>query len=423
MTTDFYMGVTMPYVSRNNSKLLPANARAADVAEKAVNEIIPVQQRRYYDAFRVQGIQCIAYNRLTSGRKCTCQASRKALNGLLNEEGKASEGTINELLTGTFSFDVVPYEQDQSALFPAAAGPSGQTSPYATVNKNQGVFDITTAGEEFPFADVNQQQEQIGDNGPSNPVNIDDLIGDFDLGAIGFSDVACPICFGSGFIGGFTAFHSYRKVLVPQDLVVSNGHLDLTERPWVARDAEGWSQKIILPHGAIMVDAFQVWNNLTIVPVQFYIDNTLIQNNPQLLSFCDGKPHLVTATFSGDFTHFEMQFGLSTESLYFEFPKRPNSADTSLLEQMEPFQIIMSPNIPYIASMDVVVESQLGKVLVVQNTNPWISRDRNLLGPECQVRVIQPQEIFRILPVRGRVPTKDKTTLMTRDNVTGVRRT
>lgn len=407
----------MPYVSRSNNRILPANARAADVAEKAVQEIIPVQQRRYYDAFRVQGIQCIAYNRLTSGRVCTCQSSRKQINGLLNQDGKASEGVINQLLTGDMSFDVIPYEQG------LGKGPSPPSSPLSTQNPNQGVFDIASLGDDFPFADVNPDEEQVGDNGPSHPVDIDKLVGDFDLGSIGWSDVACPICFGSGFIGGFAAFHSYRKVLAVQDVSINQGELDLIQTPWVARDTKGWSQKIILPHGAMLVDSFTVWNRLEPVPTTFYVDNTQIKSMPQLLSYCDGKPHLVTASFSGDFTHFEMQFALSSESLYFEFPKRPSSADTSLLEQMEPFQIIMSPNIPYLESMDVIVESQLGKVLIVQNVNPWVSRQRNALGPECQVRVIQPQEIFRILPARGRVPTKDATTKMVRDNVTGVFRT
>lgn len=413
----------MPYVSRTNNHILPANARAADVAEKAVKEIIPVQQRRYYDAFRVQGIECIAYNRLTSGRKCSCQASRKLINGLLDQDGKASEGTINQMLTGNMSFDVIPYEQDQGRFIPEAAGPNGQTSPYSTGNKYQGVFDIVTAGEAFPFADVNPDTEVFGDNGPSNPVNIDELVGDFDASVLGFSDVACSICFGSGFVGGFSAFNSYRKVLTPTDLALIEGGLDTIESPWVARDVKGFNQQIVLPHGALLVDSFKVWNSLNIVPTQFYVDNTLITSNPQLLSFCNGKPHLLTALFTGDFTHFEMQFTMSSESLYFEFPKRPSSADTSLLEQMEPFQVIMSPNIPYLEAMDVVVESQLGKVLIVQNVNPWISRQRNALGPECQVRVIQPQEIFRVLPARGRVPTKDQTTKLIRDNVTGVRRT
>jgi len=412
----------VPSIYRTNNKITPANNINADVAERAVSEIVPTFQRRYYNAFRIQGLECVAYNRLTQGRKCNCQASRKQLNGLLNEDGKASEGTINRMLTGDMSFDITPYGQNYTANHPGQSGANGETSPHNSGtqfnpgNKNLGVFDIVTPDLEFPFADVNPDEEAFGDNGPSNPIDIDDLIGDFDTSVLGYSDVACPICFGNGFVGGYAPFNSNRQVYTVADLALIDGDIDVTERPWVARDVRGFNQKIILPRGALLVDAFKVWNGLKVVPVQYQVDTQTITSFPQLLGFCDGKPHLVTALFSGDFTHFEIQFTMTHEQLYFEFPKRPRSADTSLLEQMEPFQIIMSPNIPHIESMDVIVESQLGKVLVVQNTNPWVTRQRNILGPECQVRVIQPQEIFRILPHRGRLPNKDRTTQAVRDN-------
>lgn len=414
----------MPAISKSNNRILPANARAADVAERAIQEIIPVQQRRYYDAFRPQGIKAIAYNRLQQGRPCSCQAQRKTVNGLLNEEGKASPGLINQMLTGNMSFNVTPYGHDQGRAYPDAAGADGQTSPLATVNKNQGVFDIVTAGgEEFPFAHSVPDEEAFGDNGPSNPVDIDSLVADFDVSALGYSDVACPICFGNGFIGGYAPFNSNRIVLTVTDLALINGTIDTTEKPLVARDVQGFNQKVVLPRGALAVESFTVWNGLRPVPATFLIDGSAVTGDASVLARCDGKPHLLTAQFTGDFTHLELQFTMSDQSLYFELPRRPSTSDTSLLEQMEPFQIILSPNIPQVDSMDVLVEAQYGKTLVVQNVHPWNSRQRNILGWECQVRVIQPQEIFRILPQMPRTLNKTASTMMARDNRTGVYRT
>ena len=416
----------MPVVERSNNRILPANARASDVAERAVNEIIPIQQRRYYDAFRIQGIQAVHYSNLKSGRKCNCQSGQKQLNGLLNEQGKASEGTINEMLTGTggpsqsgsFSFNITAYNHDQQRV----TGVNDQTSPYAPVNKNQGVFDIVTNDEEFPFADV-VNGEGFGDNGPVSDVDIDALVGDFDASAFGFSDVSCPICFGSGFVGGYAPYHAHRQVLTVADVqLASDGEIDTLQRPWVANTST-FSVIVVLPRGAIGVDVFRVWNLANPTNAQFAIDGQPLNSVTQLLAKCDGKRHVVTATVNGPFSHLEMQFNLTTESVYFEFPRRGSSSDTALLEQMEPFQIIVSPNLPTIDSEDVIVESQLGKVLLVQNSNPWNSRNRAILGWEVQVRVIQPQELYRILPKRGRVMTKDATTRMTRDNVSGPRRT
>ena len=415
----------MPYVERSNNRILPANARAADVAEKAIQEIMPVQQRRMYDAFRPQGITCIHYSRQTSGRKCNCQSSAKQINGLLDKDGKASAGTINRMLTGNLEFNVTPYNFDLKRL-PGVT--STQTSPFAPVNKNQGVFDIATKDADIPFADLINGKHGMGDNGPVEDTTIDELVGDWDASIMGFSDVACPICFGTGFVGGFSPYHGHRQVLTVTDMQLLVGsEINTLRRPF-ASTGPGFNVIVILPAGAIGIDVFRVWNMANPVNnVQISIDGTALTSEGQLMQYCDGKPHLLQFTgLNGqpfEFTHLEIQFQTTTESVYFEFPKRPTSNNTDLLEQMEPFNIIMSPNLPHLESMDVIIESQLGKVLIVQNTNPWRSRQRNLLGWEAEVRVIQPMELFRILPNRGRVMNKDATTAMVRDNQTGPRRT
>lgn len=412
----------MPIRDSTNNRILAANARAADVAEKAVNEILPVQQQRAYDAFRVQGISCIHYSRLLSGRKCICSASQKQLGGLLNEQGKASPETINQFLTGNMSFNVTPYNFDQDYAIPGTNS-SGATSPQAPADPYQGVFDIKTLGEEFPFADVTNEKD-FGDNGPVNPTTIDDIVGDFDSGFLGIGDVACPICFGTSFIGGYAPYHAFRSVLTVADLQpLDTAAIDMLKTPWSITTTKGFKVVVTLPKGAIGVDSFKVYNMYKPVGAVFKIDGQPISNIPTLLSYCDGLRHLLEADFSDTFTHLEMQFNLTTESVYFEFPKRPSSSDTSLLERMEPFQIIMSPNVPTVDTEDVITESQLGKTLIVQNDNPWITRARAALGREVQVRVVQPQEIYNILPKRGRIMSKGPTTNAVRDNLLGPRRT
>lgn len=410
----------MPVRDRTNNRILPANARAADVAEKAIQEIIPVQQRRYYDAFRPQGITCVHYNRLDSGRKCPCQTVKKTTNGILNEAGKADAGTINRLLTGTMSFDVTGYNQNQDRVIPGTNA-NGWTSPQAPANKYQGVFDIGVEDSaDQPFD--HEMDDGLADNGPVGGLDIEELALDFDASSLGFGSVSCPICFGTGFIGGYAPFHAHRSVLTVHDCQYV-GETNMTEALWRARTPTGFTATITLPRGAIGVDVFRVWNKDKPVTAKFKIDTTPINGVVDILTRCDGLRHTLQAVFDDEFTHFEMQFNLTTESVYFEFPRRPSSNDTALLEQMEPFQIIMSPNVPMVDSEDIIVESQLGKVLIVQNSNPWNSRQRNVLGWELQVRVVQPMELYRLLPARGRVPTKDRTTQMIRDNVTGYRRT
>src|ERR1700737_3071847 len=120
----------------SNNRIIPANARAADVAAKAVKEILPVQQMRNMSAMRVQGYPAILYTHLTQGRKCTCQSTQKQLNSRLGLDGKAKPGVINEMLTGAMEFDVSPYGTSSTYTDPF----SSVTSPCAT-NQYQGQFD------------------------------------------------------------------------------------------------------------------------------------------------------------------------------------------------------------------------------------------------------------------------------------------
>jgi hypothetical protein len=410
----------MPYKSPTNNRIIPPNARAADVVEKAIREITPVQQNKTMNAFRPQGLKCVHYNYLFQGRKCSCQSTGKQVNGILGKDGKASDGAINEMLTGAMEFTITQYESP-NRQFP---GNTTETSPFSP-NPYQGEFSLGSNGDEgdFPFEVITDGIPDFEDNGPTQPKTIDELAGDFDASVLGFSDVACPVCFGTGFIGGYAPFSAHRTVLTVADVQLSpEGEINLTRRPWTAR-AKSFSVIVKFPRGAIGIDVFKVWNMAKPINATYTIDGNPVNSITDVLNVCDGGPHLLQATFDGEFTHLEIQFNLSTESVYFEFPRRNIGSDTSLLEQMEPFQIVLSPNVPTINSMDVIVESQLGKVLVVQSVNTWKSRHRSLLGWEVQVRVIQPQELFRILPVRGRVMSKDRTTLPSRDNVRGGYRT
>ena len=78
----------MAFIHRSNNRVLPANARAVDVAKQAIRDIMPVQQRRYHAAFEVQGFEAVVYHRLQSGIPCSCQAHGKQLASHLEEDGK-----------------------------------------------------------------------------------------------------------------------------------------------------------------------------------------------------------------------------------------------------------------------------------------------------------------------------------------------
>lgn len=376
----------MPIVNKR-AALTPANGRASDVAQRLTESIAPIQQQRTVAAFRVQGIQCILYNRLTQGRQCVC-CTKPATATKLSPDGKADLGSINRIITGADNFGVTTYnpQREQGNQW------QGRTSTSADPWKG----DLVSIGS-LDDQDVNLVQDGpgLGDTGQFSP-DFDNLFKDLDTSLLGLTDVSCPICFGSTFIGGYSVFRGFRTVLVPQDFKTS---AFIDPKTW-EMSAGAHTARIVLPKGANGLDAFRVMRGRNSVPFNLLIDGQSAAGR-HLLPYFDGREHSLTIEVEEAMTHLEIQGSLSTESTYFEFPRRPKNGDIALLEKTDPFQLLLSPDVPQLDTLDVIVESQKGKALVVGSTNPWETHRRNPLGWECQVRVAQPQELFNILPVRN----------------------
>lgn len=378
----------MPIVDRR-SNLTPANARASDVAAYMTEHVVPMQQQRTLAAFRVQGIQALHYSRLTQGRRCTCSTQNNTVAGL-SPDGKATSGAINRILTGTANFGVSNYKSSPEEDFANFA--DSPTSPDNSVS--QWLGDLNRVGPDDGHSNQLEFEPAVGDNGQYSP-DLEDLLANFDMSHMGISDVSCPICFGSNYVGGYSLLRGSRMVLIPTDFITESFY----ELPAFELSAGVHTTTVTLPLGAVGVDAFRVFRSDTVVSATFTIDG-ISTSNRSILSWCDGRPHVITVTTASPMTHMEMQFALSNEPVYFEIPKLTKTADISFLEQQEPFQIVMSPDVPILQSQDIITESQLGKVLIVQTVNPWNTKNRNMLGHECMVRVAQPQELWRIMPFR-----------------------
>lgn len=374
----------MPLIDRK-SPISSANARASDVAARMVEQLAPIQQQKMTSAFRVQGIEGVLYSHLTQGVRCTCH-TKDASVVALSPDGKATPGAINRVLTGNPRFGIAKYATPDEEFDSFEDEPTSPGNPF-----NEWLGDLNTSS--------NRQTDEpaVNDDGQSSP-DLDDMLAGFDLGELGLSDVSCPICFGSSYVGGYSAFRGFRRVIVPAEMSTSST-LDL---PSFELLPGTHSVSVTLPQGAHQLEAFRVLCGKQIVPATFALDGTSLTNQ-NILRWCDGRPHLLTIETDSPMTHMEIQFSLSPESIYFEVPKRQHSSSIEFLEQQEPFQILVSPDVPTLKSLDVIAESQMGKMLIVQSVNPWTTRNRQMLGHEVMVRVAQPQELYNILPFRGRL--------------------
>jgi hypothetical protein len=346
----------------------------------------------------------------------------------LDDSGRADAGTINALLTGREFGTAKPLGQVASTTVQAKRGmleiapigyqranvkyPDRTGEPITAYEMDSGdtrSYVAGTATDHWSTDERSVSNGTIVSNGvgPNGPVADSEevegsLISTSDMG---FTDSSCPICFGSGFVGGYSVFRGWRKVLVPngpEASIIPGGSLEMFDNPWTVDVGCVWN--IVFPLGAVNVDSIRVLrDDRTVFEASIYIDDQLITSERQLPKFCDGYSHVVKVTVPEGvhFSHVEIQINQSTESANFEFPRQSKNADMSFLERTEPFQLVFSPLIPLLKTQDIIVESVTGRVLQVKECTSWNDNRVNTLGWEANVRPTQPLEIFSVLPRRA----------------------
>lgn len=426
----------MPLYSNSNNRVLPSNARTADVARATLEAVIPMHQRRVDAAFQVNGYNGVLYSYLTSGLKCACQAKGKALNSRLDANGKASSGAINELLVPGKSFGVRPYNttsKSTTAQNAAEAGfleikiPGSQFTP-VPLGSLFDEDDLDTATRAPTAVTHDRVSPSAGLNADVSNVLLEEdpfaaALGhsDFDSGLFGYSDVSCPVCFGSGYVGGYSILSGKRIVVNFQDPTIqlpANAVIFVeNEFPSVTTTTASWT--LLLPAGCIGVDTLRLWNGSSLVQGGVIkVDDVALTKKMELLTYCNGRNHAVSVEFTAptEFTHLEIQLNQSIFQVNFELPVLTKGNSVSLREHTEPFQVLLSPRVPGVKSMDVLVESTFGRALQVKSVSGMTDRSSaSVSGWSADVRPAQPQELFWMLPRRGDLPAQNKP-MIVRDN-------
>ncbi len=423
----------MAFIHRSNNRVLPANARAVDVAKQAIRDIMPVQQRRYHAAFEVQGFEAVVYHRLQSGIPCSCQAHGKQLASHLEEDGKMPLQTMNKLLTGQ-EFGVNQY----GARVPSRQDIIEEKRKVGELRRRKskddqffdGLDSTAPLSFEYVIGDLKEPFTQVtkpgqGVNGTDTGVDLDSLAEDFETGMLDMATTRCGICYGVGFVGGFSVLNAWRMVLDSSKTdalgpIIGTIEANVSPHTFFVTSVE-WN--VVIPRGFVSLDAFTVWNNLDPVNDGRVTIDDLEFSGDLLRAFSDGRRHKIKIEFDEltSFTHLEIQVNQSTNSALIEFPRLTNTSNTSLNDMTGDVTMNASPLIPRLGTGDVVVESTFGKHFVVGESQWWNDRDRNVLGWDVQARVIQPEEILFGLPRRRRM--SQRTTNTVRDNINGIRRT
>jgi len=415
----------MPVIHPGNNRITPANNRAVAVAKSTLQHIVPVQQRRFANAFAVAGYSTLVYNLLEAGKPCSCGAKGKVLANRLNEEGKLDSGEINKLVTGGYEFKILPYgvSRTPTKMWREEKELSEPMRPELE-------YQVDEDGESQPppFLNVSRDENnpaakyiQDGGFGANGPVQTQETIDSleespFDPETFELNNVSCPICLGTSYVGGATLLGGWREILTPEDME-SDGVIDPLAKPLKVEQATSSRWKLILPRGAWSLDALKVWNKNKIVPATILVDSIPVTSEYDFLKFCDGTEHTIDVIFSekSEFTHVEIQAAVSETPFHIEFPQLNETSDLSKLDRTEDVQIYASPELPFVRTRDLLVESTFGKVFQVINSTHWNDQQQRLLGWNMNARVVQPQELWNLLPRRN--VQKQKTTVMVRSNM------
>ena len=459
----------MPFVNRTNNRVLPANARAADVAQGMITALTPVERTRYAAAFAVGGYPGILYSALTCGTQCYCKASGQAINSRLGKDGTAPIGTLNEMLTSGLEFGVRPYGQTQAPQ--PTYNPNDTASVYPppsplVPSNTAGTWVIDQTGVEGsylntrtdlpsvyeddglntdmsgppapnaarPFDHFTKDPSQnpgatvvdsgVGPNGVIPVYEFEDLPINGDMGMGGLTDVNCPICMGTGFVNGFNVLNGLRLMLTFQDpSFTSDGSL-IFEGPVPEVECTTASWTVVLPNHVVGVDAFRVWDRFKVIGAGLQVDGNAINYPTDLIPYCTGGPHTITVNFGSTttFSHVELQVNQASEFVHFALPKLSKGNIRSLLENTSDFSVTVSPMVPMIRPGDVIAESGYNKVLQVTSVTGWNTRAAAILGWSCEVHPVQPQDLLNLLPRRRPLATPNAQSRV-RTNISGPRRT
>lgn len=224
------------------------------------------------------------------------------------------------------------------------------------------------------------------------------------LDLLGLTDSFCPVCMGTGWVGGYSLHNGWRLVVGAMSADVnweSNG-LEPNQNVPTQEGVTEFTLDLVLPKHGVCVDALRLWNNRKVIPCSFTIDGQALTTESDLLKWCDGVRHtlIVRPTTASNVTHLEIQVNQSESWALLEFPRQSRTGNVGIPDDWSPTNINVSPFVPHMEPRCVVFEGSYNKFFMVGQVSSWNDRRRRVLGWDCEVRVLQPSEMQTLLPRR-----------------------
>lgn len=398
----------MPLILRNHKGMQPRNSGRSNMVRSAVDAVIPRAVQQYENSLAVDGFPILYYRRRTTGLRCTCCGGSEPTGiaatpenlepgiTVLDPEGNGTENYMQSMLHGSV-FSIDRYGS-RNRNVDANGGDNPQRSvPNSPLHRSKEIHPKSDDMDD-PFA---QQIE------PSDPEDL------FDLGiennmAQATATTGCAICLGTGWVGGYDPSNALRVIYDAQAKWTGSLTINQTVFPhsWSLMGDKTVSVVVLLPAGAVGLEAFRVWNNREqISQVQAYLETPagLLPFTQDLIAYCDGTYRRMVLRFGPDveeFTHAEFQFEMDVAPIYAEWSKLSYNENLQVPENLDTPSLVISPSLPHVALYDIVTESVYRKLWKLTACTPTMDRNRQIHGWEAQARLLQTYELPNLLPRR-----------------------
>lgn len=333
----------------------PANSRLPEIARRSIRAIGNAAAQQLVNAINVNGVPSLLYPRLQAGRKCTCQQVNSSV---LTADGTLTEHQINGLVSIT-----TPLSHDDNRVFTYGL----PNDPIALLD------DPQTATPTFSR----------------------------------FADTACGVCFGTGFVGGFTLYNGFRIVAVPDDFDFDTGYTDQQSMPNLGViPAQGTATTVItLPRGVQRVIARRVLNSTDDLSASIKLS---LSTQDTLAS--TGKPVEVVITNVTDedvmFTHLEIAALQTANLMKVDFPKLDKNPRVALYDDIGGQSIIIPPSVSGLPPLSIITENLWGAAWMLTEVNTVEDNSGFQHWYETSGRLIQASETYDALPHYSRVRRK-----------------
>jgi len=389
-------GIRLPVIRKLANQLLPSrNVRLVDPTRRTLASLAPVYQQETAASIESSGFEVALFNRIFSGRPCTC--SRQS--SLLDANGNLDQGQIDSLLTGS-SLGVRPY------------GTSGLNNPISNPNPTSGPqLPIITSSKNTLVYNVEQdKQDQVENN---EYFDHDEINSDVDGERLyQRQSTPCGICFGTGTVGGFDLLNGRRYVYDVDfpGFTISRGEIDRVATPNAVQLLAGGTVTyqdtwFVSPQN---IPTPLLYNNLTIIDSTLYqiaVNGTAI-TSANIGSFFTGAPVTIKVTALQDivFTHLEVI--AAAASVYADFPDIGDMIDINLADALNQVTIVFPSY--YNVTREAIVVDNLLRVQRGWKIISAVPRRNNITGQvyswECSARVLEKFENTTLL----RYPYNDK---------------